>query len=257
MKTLPTLPNELISLKKSPEKIFYKGNIELLNREKISMIGSRRPNNYTKNMTYEIALKLSKHNICIVSGAAMGVDAIAHNGAGYENTIAIMGNGLNTIYPKVNSSLIKNIEKNGLLLSQFEPNFKATPWSFILRNEIVVALGKVIIITQADIDSGSMRSAEIAIKQGKEIYVLPHRIKDSEGTNLLLKKNLAKPIYDIDQFISYITNYKQIQLKKDEFWQFCSNFPKYEDAIKLYHDRVFEAELEGKIIIKNGVVYLC
>ncbi|NPA73638.1 MAG: DNA-processing protein DprA, partial [Epsilonproteobacteria bacterium] len=145
----------------------------------------------------------------------------------------------------------------GLVLSQFEPDFKATPWSFVLRNEVVTALGEVLIVAQADLDSGSMRSAEFALKQGKEIYVLPHRLKESLGTNSLLLNGNAKAIYDIDDFVSKFKEGESQEVIKDEFWQFCSNFPKYEDAVKLYKQKVFEAELEGKIEVKNGVVYLC
>ncbi len=256
MKTLLTLPNELSKIKEI-KQLYYKGNISLLEKEKVTIVGSRRPYNYTKNIVYELSKKLSKAGICIVSGAAMGVDAIAHKGAGSQNTIAIMGNGLNQIYPKINTNLIKDIEKNGLLLSQFEPDFKATPWSFVLRNKIITALGKVVIIAQADIKSGSMKSAEFAIKQNKEIFVLLHRYKESEGTNELLKNGYAKAIYDIDEFVSNIAHAKQNQSIQDEFWEFCQKSPRYEEAIKVYGNRIYEAELNGEIMIKNGIIQIC
>jgi len=239
MKTLRTLPNELSSIDIEFDKLYYEGDETLLEREKISIVGSRRPYNYTKNVVYELAKKLSQKGLCIVSGAAMGVDAIAHRGAGASNTIAVLGSGVDMPYPKINKNLIEDIKKNGLVLSQFEPGFIATPWSFVLRNKIVVALGKVLVVAQADLDSGSMRSVEFALKQGKEIYVLPHRLKESEGTNGLLKEGLAKAIYDIDEFVSKMGSKGQKQeMIKDEFWQFCANFPKYDDAIKAFGDRV-------------------
>ena len=258
MKTLPTQKIDEFKGLKLPSKIFYKGNINLLERHKVSIVGSRRPSSYSKNLAFELAKKLSAQGVCIVSGAAMGIDAVAHKAAGSSNTIAVMGNSLDIIYPKVNRHLIKDIEENSLVLSRFEPGFRATPWSFVLRNEMVVALGEILIVAQADIDSGSIRSAEIAKKQGKDIYVFPQRIKDSEGTNMLLKNQMAKAIYSIDEFVSYITKGDiKKDIIKDEFWQFCSTFPRYEEALRLYGDRVFEAELNGEIEVQNGVVYLC
>lgn len=256
MQILKQIPSELQDLKVPVEKLYYKGNIELLKKRKIAIVGSRRPINYTKVFTYELAKKLANVRVCILSGAAMGVDALAHQGAGSSNTIAVTGSGLNHRYPKVNKNIIEEIEKNGLVISRFEPDFKATPWSFVIRNEIIVALSEAVIITQADLKSGSLRSAEFAMKHNKPIYVLPHRIDESKGTNQLLKDALATPIYDIDEFVKTFGATEETELKKDEFYEFCKNFPRYEDALKIYGDRVFEAELDGKILIENGRVRL-
>ena len=160
---------ELNLMKKYPDTIYCKGDLSLLSRPKVSIVGTRRPSSYTKRYTYDIAKALSCRGVAIVSGAAMGVDAIAHLGAGVENTIAVMANGLSSRYPSVNRSMIEEIESRGLTLSQFDPDFKATAWSFVLRNEIVVALGESLIVTEADIDSGSMRSVEYALRMEKDI----------------------------------------------------------------------------------------
>ena len=126
-------------MKKYPEKLFYRGNLELLSTPKVSIIGSRKPNAYSKMWTQKLASALSARGVCIVSGAAMGVDAIAHRGAKSANTIAVLPTGLNVRYPQVNASLISEIEDQGLLLSQFDEDFKARSWSFVVRNEVVVA----------------------------------------------------------------------------------------------------------------------
>lgn len=247
---------ELNQMETYPEKLFYIGDKELLKKRKISIVGSRRPISYTKNHTFEIANKLSKAGVCIVSGAAMGVDALAHKGAGAKNTIAVMGNGLNMRYPAVNRSLIKNIEQEGLCISQFEAGEKTAPWTFVMRNEIVVALGEVLVVTQADISSGSMRSVEFALKMGKKIYVLPHRIGDSEGTNHLLSEKLAEPIYDIDDFISLFADIKNINIKeRDELLLFCKKKPTLNECIEKFGEKVYEYELEGKIVVKNMRVF--
>ena len=246
--------NELDAMKKYPSDIYYIGNLELLNKTKISIVGSRKPISYTKNFTHTLSAKLSQHNIAIVSGVAMGVDAIAHK-ASIDSTIAVVANGLDIRYPAVNKNLIKDIETRSLILSTYKEKTLAKAYTFVLRNELVVALGDVLIITQADINSGSMRSAEFALKMGKKIYVLPHRIGDSEGTNMLLKKGLATAIYDIDKFIEEL-GYKTDNSKSDDFLEYCKTNPTYDEAIQKYKEKVFEYELLGDIIIENGIIKL-
>ncbi len=227
---------------------FYKGDLSLLQKPKISIVGSRRPNSYTKTMTLRLASALAQKGYVIVSGGAMGVDALAHRGAGAANTIAVLPSGIDILYPSINSKLLAEIGSKGLLLSQFEKDFKPTKWSFVVRNEIVVALGEYLIITQADKNSGSMRSAEIAMKMGKKIYVLPHRIGESDGTNYLAKEGLAEIIWDIDAFVQASSS--------DPFIEYLKSAPTYEEAIALYGERIFEAEVDGLIEVQNmRIVY--
>ncbi|MBD3829136.1 MAG: DNA-protecting protein DprA [Arcobacter sp.] len=246
---------ELSSMKKYPNEIFYIGNTELLKRKKISIIGTRRPNSYTKEFTYKLSSKLSLNDICIVSGAAMGVDSIAHQGAKSNNTIAVVANGLDIRYPSVNKNLIIDIEKNGLMLSTYKEKEKAKNYTFILRNELVVALGDILIVTEADINSGSLSSIDFALKMKKEIYTIPHRLNESLGTQELVKRNLIKVIYDIDEFVEKITN-KKLSKTDDEVLLFCKTNPTYESAISKFPNEILEYELDGKINIKNGKIFL-
>ncbi|KIM10100.1 MAG: DNA polymerase III [Sulfuricurvum sp. PC08-66] len=253
--TLPHI-DALDAMKKYPERLSHRGNVALLERQKVSIVGSRKPNQYTQHMTQLLASKLSHVGVCIVSGAAMGVDAIAHKGAGSDSTIAVLPCGIDVRYPAVNAKLIESIEQEGLLLSQFTPDFKATDWSFVLRNEIVVALGDVLIVTQADSNSGSMRSVEFALAMGKKIYVLPHRIGESEGTNMLLAQGKAEAIYDIESFVAQFGRVNAPIDKNDAFMLFCARTPTYEEAVAAYGARIFEAELAGEIRVENGKIFL-
>lgn len=245
--------DELTSMRKYPDELFFIGNCDLLKKRRIAIIGTRRPNSYTKEFTYKLASKLSNAGICIISGAAMGVDSIAHQGAGTNNTIAVVANGLDIRYPSVNKNLIIDIEKNGLMLSAYKEREKAKNYTFVLRNEIVVALSEFLIVTEADIDSGSLTSVNYALKMGKPVYTIPHRINESLGTQELIKKGLVKVIYDIDEFIYSICGTKNESIK-DEVLIFCKNNPSYESAIEKFADRIFEYELEGKIKIENGKI---
>jgi len=247
---------ELSSMKSYPSELFYEGRLELLKAHKISIVGTRRTTSYSKIMTHRLASSLSKHGVCIVSGGAMGIDAIAHNGAGSSNTIAILPCGIDIKYPAVNKKLLAEIEQNGLLLSQFAQGFKATPWSFVQRNEIVVALGDVLVVCEAELGSGSMRSVEFALKMGKEIFVLPHRLDESSATNRLLQEGKATAIYDIDAFVSRFAVTQFPHAKGDDFLEFCKTNPNYDEALSAYPQRVFEAELSGEIEIVNAKVFL-
>jgi DNA processing protein len=243
-------------MKKYPSSLFYKGDLELLQRPRVSIVGTRRPSNYTRRSTHMLANALAKRGVCVVSGAAMGVDTIAHTGAGAENTIAVVANGLDIRYPAVNKNLIEDIEKKGLLLSQFNDGFRATGWSFVVRNELVVALGDSLIVTEADLNSGSMRSVEYALEMGKEIFVLSHRVDESLGTNHLLHAKKATAIHDIEAFVSTFGQIADKGVKKDDFFYFCQRAPTFEESLKEFGDRVYEAELEGIITIQNGIVRL-
>lgn len=248
--------DELSSMKNYPNELFYIGNTKLLNRKKISIVGTRRPNSYTKEFTYKLSSKLSDSGICIVSGAAMGVDSLAHQGAKSNNTIAVVANGLDIRYPSVNRNLIIDIEKNGLMISAYKEKEKARNYTFVLRNEIVVALGDILIVTEADINSGSLTSVEYALKMGKKVYTLPHRLNDSLGTQELLKKGLIEAIYDIDKFIEVISGKTFEKEIADEVLNYCKSNPTYEEAMNKFANKIFEYELEGKIKIEHGKVFV-
>ena len=241
-------------MKKEPKEIFFRGNTELLNRPKVSIVGTRKPNQYTKQMTADLAHRLANVGVAIVSGGAMGVDGQAHFGAGYANTIAVMPCGLDIRYPMTNRDRFEQIEKEGLLLSMYEEGTLAANWTFVTRNEMVVALGDVLIVSEALRNSGSMRSVEYAQKMGKKIYTFPHRNGESDGTMDLVKAGEAEIIYDIDAFVAQYGQSKAIE--DDAFLQFCQRAPSYEEALKLFGEKVSLYELEGKIIIKDGRIGL-
>ncbi len=248
--------SELNAMKNYPKELFFEGNLELLKRTKVSIIGSRKPSKYSKELTRKLAQTLGKCGVCVVSGGAMGIDAIAHMGAGESNTISVLPCGVDVRYPAVNKNLLTQIEKEGLLLSQFENGAKARPWSFVVRNELVVALGDVLVVAEAELNSGSMRSIEFALKMGKDIYVFPQRLGESEATNELLKTSKAKAIYNIEEFVSKFAPLETLNAVTDDFLLYCQTNPTYEEALQKYPDRVFEAELSGEIEIRDAIVYL-
>lgn len=247
---------ELSAMKSYPKQLHFSGNEELLRRVKVSIVGSRKTSKYARELTHRLASALSRVGVCVVSGGAMGVDAVAHLGAGSSNTIAVLPCGVDVKYPAINKNLLSDIEKNGLLISQFDFGFKATPWSFVVRNELVVALGDVLVVAEAELGSGSMRSVEFALKMKKEIFVFPHRLGESAATNELLRKKQAKVIYDIDEFVARFGVCERAEKRADDFLDFCETNPSYEEALSKFPSRVFEAELSGEIEIRNAKIFV-
>jgi DNA processing protein len=253
---IPYHLDALDAMRSYPDPLFFRGDLALLQRPKIAIVGTRKPSSYTRRFTYDVARELSRRGVCIVSGAAMGVDAIAHQGAGTDNTIAVMANGLDIRYPAVNASLIDAIEKEGLLLSQFEDGVRTAQWGFVVRNELVVALGEALIVTEADEGSGSMRSVEYALKMGKPIYVLPQPLDRSAGTNRLLAEGKAEPLYDLERFADRFGTAPSVAVTKDSFFYFCQKNPTIDEAVAAFGERVYAAELEGVIAIADGRIRL-
>jgi DNA processing protein len=241
-------------MKKYPSPLFYKGNLDLLQKSSISIVGSRKPNQYARQKTHELSARLSNAGICIVSGGAIGIDAIAHKAAGTSNTIMVAATGLDVRYPSINRQLIEAIENDGLILSQFQTATPSQRYNFVLRNELIVALSDILIVPYADANSGSMRSVTYAMQMGKKIYVLPHRLGESQGTQQLLYENKAEAIYDIDAFITQFYTIKQEQT--DPFLEFCKTEPTYEEAVAKFGTQVFEYELIGKLQVKYGKILL-
>jgi len=221
--------------------LYYKGDLTLLNNPKIAIVGSRRAGKYSKEFTKILAKRLSK-KYTIVSGGALGIDKAAHEGA-FPNTIFVSPSSLDIIYPKSNERLIKDIYDKSLALSEYEKNYRPFKHTFLQRNRIIVKISDFIIISEADIKSGSMRSFEWARKYGKKVYVLAHRINESSGTRFLAKEKLAEVIWDIDEFCKQMgieDNYKVLSIN---------------EALQQFGTTLYEMELEGRVEIKNGKVY--
>lgn len=241
---------EFKKLKNPPKRLDFRGNLDLLKSRKISIVGSRKMSFYTKTLILRLCSELKKREICVVSGAALGCDITAHLGA-MPLTIAVFGNGLDIIYPPSNATCIQQIYKDALAISEYEPAQRATKWSFLERNRLVVALGEALVVAQADLKSGSLQSARLAHEIGVPVYVLPQRMGESDGTNTLLASNKARLIDDIEVFASGFGEIctQNSQLKRDEMLDFIDQNGDFEAVFARFGDMVYEYELEGKIEI--------
>lgn len=178
-------PERLRQLTDAPFFLFCRGDISLLNSKSLSVVGTRKPTNYGRMVTDRLVRDVASNGITIVSGLAYGIDSIAHRkclDVGGK-TIAVLGSGLNYIYPSEHVSLAEEITKKGLLISEYPPNKRATKYTFPQRNRIIAGLGDGVLITEAGLKSGTIRTKEFALDYGRKIYAVPGNI-DSEYSSL-------------------------------------------------------------------------
>jgi len=183
-------PAGLNNLAQPPEVLFCKGNLELLGKPIVAMVGTRDSTRYGMEVAKKLAGQLAELGIVVVSGLADGIDAAAHTGAGAKNTIAVLGNGVNQFYPAANVDLQKKIASDGgLLVSEYPPNTKSNKFHFPQRNRIIAALAKAVIIVEADIKSGALITKDFALDLGLEVFAVPGAITSpaSRGTNEMIK----------------------------------------------------------------------
>lgn len=203
----PGYPRRLMNIPKSPSRLYSKGEFPEYNLG-VSIVGTRKPTAYGRQVTESIAGKLAERGVVVISGLAHGVDAIAHEAtlkAGGK-TIAVLPSGLDQVYPSANRSLAERIvNSGGALISEYEPGTPPLQYRFLERNRIVSGLGDIVIVTEASIRSGTMNTTMHALEQGKDIYAVPGPITSamSAGCNALIQQG-ATPIVTVDQFIDLI-----------------------------------------------------
>lgn len=199
-------PDKLLEINDFPIVLFYKGDIDLINSRCFAIVGTRSPSFYGKNVTEFFSKNLATAGLTIVSGLASGVDKIAHEQAlNYGKTIAVLGGGFNHIYPAMNYNLFTEIEKKGLVISEYKPQSRPTRYSFPLRNRIIAGLSDGVLITEAGEKSGALHTKNYASMYGKNIFAIPCNINNEKGIgcNLLIKSNEAKMVLNPDDILDF------------------------------------------------------
>ena len=185
-------PQALKKIYDPPISLYVKGNIKKLNNKNIGIVGCRECTTYGKKSAEYFAYNLSKQNINIVSGLAKGIDSYAHLGSlNTGNTIAVLGNGLDMIYPKENLELANEIVKRGgTIISEYPCGTKPDKMKFPARNRIISGISSGIIVIEAKEKSGTLITVDFALEQGKDVFVVPGNINsiNSVGTNDLIKQ---------------------------------------------------------------------
>jgi DNA processing protein len=212
-------PSKLKNIKNIPKKLFLRGKLELIQSNSIAIVGSRECTSYGFYKAYEFAKELSKKGICVISGLAQGIDTAAHLGAMHQKgkTIAVLGTGLNKIYPKENEILAESILKNGgLIISEYGLYEERKSENFPKRNRIMSGLSDGILVIEARRKSGTLITARYAKEQGKKVFSLPGNVDiiNSSGTNELIK-NGAILVTNVKDILDEFTIQKEEENKEE------------------------------------------
>lgn len=208
-------PNSLKIINSAPVMLYYLGMAPRINRRlSFAVVGTRKMTEYGGKQSYSMGYDLASAGAVVISGAALGVDGFAHRGAldagGY--TIAVLGCGIDLIYPKEHMNLIREIAVSGTVITEFCPGTKPTRWNFPVRNRIISGLAQGTVVVEADEKSGSLITANYAMKQGRPVYALPGNVGNatSSGTNLLIKDGAKMATNALDVLCDFEESYDDV-----------------------------------------------
>ncbi len=209
-------PERLKEIDDAPYVLFYKGDVSLLNYNMVAIVGSRKNSTYGEVVTRQIVGELRNMDYGVVSGVAYGIDAIAHKeclSRGIK-TIGVLGCGIDIIYPRANKLVYNEIEKNGLLISEFLPNTKPMPYNFPRRNRIITALSRGVIVIEATVKSGSLITVNYALQYGRDVMAVPGLVSNtnSKGCNLLIRDG-AKVFVELGDLYYFLNVIKKEEKK--------------------------------------------
>lgn len=193
-----------------PILLWIKGNKEALNLDGIAVIGTRRPGKYGVNQAGVWVKKLVENGLCINSGLAYGIDSVAHREAlqAGGKTVAVLGSGIDVLYPAKNSSLVHRMIENGsAVITEFPPGTEPDAGNFPERNRIVSGMSHGVLVIESGIKGGSMITARSALDQNREVFVIPHMLNypGGEGCNYLIKTGQGKLIQTISDILDEIS----------------------------------------------------
>jgi DNA processing protein len=200
-------PLQLREVVDAPATLYVRGDVDLLNAPQLAIVGSRRPTAMGKDIAYGFGKALAGHGFVVTSGMAMGIDAAGHRGAlaGCGKTIAVMGNGLDRIYPHRNQDLALEISQCGALVSEFPPATPPLAAHFPRRNRIISGLSLGVLVVEAGQRSGSLITAHLAAEQGREVFAVPGSILNplARGCHRLIREG-ATLVQQVDDILDEI-----------------------------------------------------
>lgn len=200
-------PRRLKEINQSPPVLFMRGTFEISDDWAVAVVGTRRVTAYGRQVAAEIARFLAQNGVTVVSGLARGVDAVAHNAAlqAGGRTIAILGNGVDVVYPPEHRRLSDEILQSGALISDYPVGTAPESQNFPPRNRIISGLSLATIVVEAGETSGALITAEFAVEQGREVFAVPGSIltPQSSGTNRLIEQG-ARPLLRMQEILDVL-----------------------------------------------------
>ena len=233
-------PEKLKNINKPPKKLYAMGNLSLIKKEMFAVVGTRKITDYGKKIAEKLCTELAIRDIPIISGMALGTDAVAHQTALKYGapTIAVLGTGLNNIFPKENTDLYYEIlESNGLILSEIDQDGKYNSSHFPRRNRIVSGLSEGILVIEAAYRSGTSITVRYAKEQGKLVFAVPGGLDNTYGVgvNKFIKEG-AILVTEIDDILTF---YPQFMNKKRKTLVNKKIKSEYQQIYKLLEERSY------------------
>ena len=212
----PDYPATLLQIPDPPTILFAMGRLELLRSPALAIVGSRNASHQGIADAHAFARALSDAGLCVVSGLAIGIDAAAHRGglAGASASIAVVGTGLDRVYPARNRELALRLSEHGALVSEFALGTAPTPSNFPRRNRLISGLARGVLVIEAALKSGSLTTARMALEQGRDVFALPGSIHSplSKGCHALIKQG-AKLVESAEDVLVELGLDKPTQLR--------------------------------------------
>jgi DNA processing protein len=197
-------PPGLKAIDDPPIVLYVKGDLRETDAVAIGIVGSRRCTFYGRSQAERLGSILAARGVTVVSGMARGIDSAAHRGAlgAGGRTLAVMGNGLSSVYPPENRDLFEKISANGAAISEFPMDMAPLPGNFPRRNRLISGLSLGVVVVEAALDSGSLITARLALEQGREVFAVPGKAGSptSRGTHSLIRDG-AKLVEDVDDIL--------------------------------------------------------
>ncbi len=175
----PEYPQRLLEIYDPPPLLYVRGDVSVLNRHSISMVGTRRPTPYGNQMAERLGRDLAERGLTVVSGMARGIDSCSHQGvvkASQGATVGVLGTGVDVMYPKENKKLFAEVEKRGALISEFPLGSHPAPENFPVRNRVVAGMSLGVVVVQGAQYSGSLITARLGMEFGREVYGVPGNV---------------------------------------------------------------------------------
>ncbi len=199
----PDYPSALRMIAMPPIVLFYRGNLSLISdyNRCVSIVGARAASAYGLSMAEKLTHGAASHGYTVISGLAKGIDTVAAQAAmPFGAAVAVLGNGMNNVYPSENGQLQRQIEKGGLLLSEYPDDVKPSPIQFPARNRIIAGLSKATILAEAKIRSGSMITCACALEFSRDVGAVPYRADEESACNMIIKEGAAM-IEDVEDLL--------------------------------------------------------
>ena len=206
--TDPDYPQRLLPHNEAPILLFYKGNANLNSPKILAIVGTRQPTEYGRQITAMLIRDLSQAlpGLVVISGLALGIDGAAHRAAlaGSLPTIGVLGHGFPHVYPPEHAGLVRKMEKQGGLLTEFPYNTDPQIYQFPLRNRVIAGMSDALVVIETALQGGSLGAMQMALEYRKDIFAVPGRIHDgkSAGCNLLIREGKARLLTDAQQLIT-------------------------------------------------------